>query len=352
MQLIEIADTEKWNDIIKKFSNYDIYYQPEYTKGFQIHGDGLPILFYFEGKNMKAVNVAMKRDISYDSRFLSHLNENSLFDITTPYGYGGFFFEGDLNKEELNNCLKEYEEVCLKENIVSEFVRFHPVLHNHISAEFLYNTSVIGKTVTVNLQSREQIWNDLHSKNRNVIRKAIKSGVQIYWGREESLFEQFIQMYNTTMERDQASNYYYFEQPFYKSILNDLKYSATMFYAVLEGSIIAMSIVLHSNRKLNYHLSATDRDYQRFAPTNLLLYEAACWGYENGFDTFHLGGGIGSKEDNLYKFKKAFNKNHDNDFAIGRKIFSEENNQDLIAIRKKSDPNFNENSEFFPTYRS
>jgi len=35
-----------------------------------------------------------------------------------------------------------------------------------------------------------------------------------------------------------------------------------------------------------------------------LLYEAACWGIENGYKTFHLGGGLGSREDSLYQFKK------------------------------------------------
>jgi len=28
---------------------------------------------------------------------------------------------------------------------------------------------------------------------------------------------------------------------------------------------------------MHYHLSATDREYRNLAPTNLLLYEAACW---------------------------------------------------------------------------
>ena len=65
-------------------------------------------------------------------------------------------------------------------------------------------------------------------------------------------------------------------------------------------------------------LVSSDREYQHFAPTNLLLYEVACWGCENGYKTFHLGGGLDSKEDSLYKFKSAFNRNSDNTFSIGR----------------------------------
>ena len=90
--------------------------------------------------------------------------------------------------------------------------------------------------------------------------------------------------------------------------------------------------------------------HSSLAATNLLLYEAASWGCENGFKTFHLGGGLGSKEDNLYKFKKAFNKNSDTYFSIGKKIFDQDKYNYLSKIRfdeKKHDPL----DPYFPTYR-
>ena len=67
-----------------------------------------------------------------------------------------------------------------------------------------------------------------------------------------------------------------------------------MFYAEHEGEIIAMSIILYDNNIMHYHLSGAKYEYRPLAPTNLLLFEAALWGYKQGFKSFHLGGGLGS----------------------------------------------------------
>jgi lipid II:glycine glycyltransferase (peptidoglycan interpeptide bridge formation enzyme) len=144
---------------------------------------------------------------------------------------------------------------------------------------------------------------------------------------------------------------------FYDSLLYDLKYNAIYFYAVYQDKIIAMSIVLLANGYMNYHLSASDRVYQHLAPTNLLLYEAACWGCEHGFSTFHLGGGVGSRADDLYQFKSSFNRNSDYSFSIGKKIFNQPVYEELVEIRvkeyTKADENLNRDvsTTFFPQYR-
>ncbi len=184
-----------------------------------------------------------------------------------------------------------------------------------------------------------------------MIRKAQKTGVEIFWGRSPEFYREFIQLYNATMERDNANAYYYFGEDFYSSILNDFKYNMLIFYALYQNKTIAMSLILFSNQQMHYHLSALNREYKHCAPTNLLLYEAACWGCENGYKTFHLGGGIGSNEDNLYKFKSGFNRNSNNTFEIGRKIFDTEQYDKLVAIRN-AEERINNKTSFFPKYRA
>jgi hypothetical protein len=347
---VKFDDPEKWDQIVKGFKNYDVYYLSDYVKAFNIHGDGEPTLFYYVDENIKAMNVVMKRDISLDKRFTGKIPSNTYFDTTTPYGYGGFLLEGEITEDSLNNLDNEYSSLCKKTGIISEFVRFHPVLNNGDDLESIYDITTLGETITVDLNSREQVWDNLTSKNRNMIRKANKSGVEIFWGRDPNLFNKFKGLYNATMDKDNAKDYYYFNSDFYNSVLNDLKYNSLIFYAVYEKRIIAMSMVLYSNEQLHYHLSASDREYQNLGPTNLLLYEAACWGSENGFKTFHLGGGLGSKEDSLFKFKKVFNKNSNTTFSIGRKIFNKETYEKLVKIRFL-DEAFNRETTFFPAYR-
>lgn len=350
LEIINIDESDKWDSMVKSFSNYDVYYLSGYTKAFKLHGDGDPTLIYYHDEEIRAINVVMIRYIAEDIRFKDKIESNSLFDITTPYGYGGFIIEGNSNDNNLKKFNKEYSDYCSSKNIISEFVRFHPVLKNSKINSEIYEVIDLGKTITMDLISKEQIWNDLSSKNRNVIRKAIKSGVEIYWGRSPELIDEFVPLYNATMNKDDATDYYYFNKEFYKSVLEDLRYNSLIFYALYDQKIISMSMILFGNDNMHYHLSASDREYQSLAATNLLLYEAACWGSENGYKSFHLGGGLGSKEDSLFKFKKAFNKNSETYFSIGRKIFDQEKYDELIEIRLQEDE-FDTDTTFFPKYR-
>lgn len=350
LSVITIDDSRQWNDIVKSFKYYDVYYLSEYTNAFRIHGDGEPILFYYEGKHIRAINVAMKRDVENDKNFSGEIPKGSYYDLVTPYGYGGFLIEGDKSDNKIKLINDEYSTYCKNNRIVSEFVRFHPILENHRRLDNIYDISALGKTVSVNLKSTEHIWNGFTSQNRNKIRKAKKLGVEVYLGRNPELFHKFIELYNATMDKDNAKDYYYFEEDFYKSVLDDLKYNSLIFYAVFVEKIVAMSIFIFANQQLHYHLSASDSEYRNVAPTNLLLYEAACWGCENGYYALHLGGGLGSKEDSLYKFKKAFNKDSDNDFFIGRRIFNKDRYDELVEIRSERD-DFGKITSFFPKYR-
>lgn len=342
IKLFTIEDKE-WDNIVAYFKEADIYYYRSYVRAFQIHGDGDPSLIYYKSGNVQAINVAMKREIILDGL------EEKLYDLSTPYGYGGLLFDKKIEQNDMEKFNREYVEFCKENKIVSEFVRFHPVNKNSLDCKKIYDVINLGKTVTMDLSSEEFIWSNIHSKNRNMIRKAQKNGIEIFCGRSPELFEKFRLMYNKTMEKDNAADYYYFSPEFYKSILNDLKNSALIFYAEQEGKIIAMSIILYSKGQLHYHLSASDIEYRNLAPTNLLLFDVAIWGSVNGYKTFHLGGGVGSHEDNLYKFKKSFYKGEDTQFSIGRKIFDAEKYKMLCNIRFKGETY--DNVSFFPQYR-
>lgn len=351
ISIITLDETEKWNQVVKSFKNYDIYYLSNYVKAFKIHGDGEPLLFFYEDENMSAINIVMKRDIATDERFTEELPPNTFFDISTPYGYGGFLIEGTINDDSLQALNYEYSSLCSAEGIISEIVRFHPVLNNGEDVNELYDVCKLGKTITVTLSSQNEIWNNLNTNKKRWIKKTTESGVKVYWGKSQELFNKFKTMYNETMKKNNAKEYYFFNEDFYKSILYDMEDYSSIFYAVYEEEIIGMVLAIYENGKIHHHFSSSDIKFQHLAPSNLLMYEIARWGNANGFNTFHLGGGVGSKEDSLYEFKKGFNKNSDTTFSIGKKIFNEEKYQYLMEMRKR-DCNFDKSSSFFPQYRA
>lgn len=344
LTVVTLEQHEQWDKIVKTFADYDIYWLSGYVKAFQIHGDGEPLLFYYDTKETRGINVVMKRDIAKSEKFIEKLPENTYFDFATPYGYGGWIIEGS----NTDNLFVEYEKWCINNNVISEFVRFHPIVKNHIIVSEKYDVIPLGYTVALDLSSSETIWANVTSKNRNMIRKAQKNGIKIYSGRYPEIYKTFREIYNATMDKDNADEYYYFLPEFYDSVCNDLPQNAQVFYALWEDRVIAASIMLTANGKMNYHLSGSVKEYSNLSPTNLLLYEAALWGCANGCKTLYLGGGVGSGEDSLFKFKKSFYRLDDlNRFHIGKKIFNKEKYDELVNMRSDS-----LNEGFFPKYRA
>lgn len=339
-----LEQAQQWDTVVRSFADYDTYYLSGYVRAFQLHGDGEPLLFHYEKNGTRGINVVMKRDVAKDPRFAGKLEENTYFDFSTPYGYGGWIIDGN----DTEALFAAYEAWCRRNGIISEFVRFHPVLENHKGKEPVYQVIPLGETVTMDLSSPETIWANIISKNRNMIRKAQKNGIRIYTGRYPEIYETFREIYNGTMDKDNADSYYYFSEEFYQSVLEDLPQNAQVFYAVLDGQVIAASIMLSCNGRMNYHLSGSLREYAHLAPSNLLLYEAALWGCANGCKTLYLGGGVGSGEDSLFKFKRAFYRGDDlYRFHIGKKIFIQET-YDLLVNMRQDLPE----SGFFPYYRA
>lgn len=342
IQLFDINQASQWDEIVRTFGEYDVYYLSGYVKTFMIHGDGNPYLIFYEDNGLRAIYVFMLR----------HTAKSGVFDSITPYGYGGVLFDGNVTEENQKAFWTAYLAEMKEIKIIDNFVRYHPVIANAVPMRGITNVIDLGKTIAMDLTSPEVIWDNIHSKNRNMIRKAEKNGIEIHHGRGLELFEDFRRIYNATMQKDNAEEYYYFGEKFYESIHNDLNDNYEMFWATYEGKIVAMAIMIFANGRLNYHLSGSDIKYRNLAPSNLLLYKAALWGYEKGMRTFHLGGGVGSGEDNLFKFKIAFNKNSDYQFSIGKEIFDQTQYDHLVKLRAESDVSFNIHSMFFPLYRS
>ncbi len=344
LSVYTIEQSTVWDNIVRAFEKHDTYWLSGYVKAFQIHGEGEPLLFYYNDESVKGINVVMKRDIAESHQFKGKLPTGVFFDLSTPYGYGGWLIEG----ENTQGLFAAYEAWCFDNGIISEFVRFHPVLENHMNKGDSYETVPLGLTVTMDLSSPETIWANITSKNRNVIRKAQKNGVKIYNGRYPEIFKEFREIYDKTMDKDNADKYYYFEDEFYESILNDLPYNSQVFYAVYDSKVIASAIFLTANNMINYHLSGARQEYYNLAATNLLLYEVALWGHYNGYKSLYLGGGVGSAEDSLFKFKKAFYRLDDpHGFVIGKKIFNQERYDELVKMRFDL-----KESNFFPKYRA
>ena len=350
LKVLGLDNEVLWRETVKSFARHDVYYLPEYTKAFRLHGDGSRGFIYYESGDTHAINVVMKRDIAEAAPFAGRLSQATCYDFATPYGYGGFLVEGDCSKAAMDRLNAAYTEYCLDNSVVSEFVRFHPLLNNQDGLDPLYRIIPMGRTVTMDLSSPGHPSPNMR-KSCATACKALRNNISVETGWSPELFVHFYNLYTETMQRTNAQPYYYFSQAFFECVHDTLADSAIVFYAVLEGQIIAMELLLYCNGKMHGHLQGSKDEYLYLGPIPLIVYSQALWGCENGYKELHLGGGVGSSEDGVFESKLKFNENTTIRFFIGHRIFDQEKYDKLLSLRNElcqTGPRHG----FFPEYRA
>lgn len=350
MNVIRVEQKEEWNKCIKSFKNWDVYYLNEYAKSLELHGDGIPILIYFASDNSRMAYIMMENDIADVSYFVNYIKKGKYIDWTTPYGYGGPLYAGEITENWIKSCWDELKTYAHKNNIISQFFRFHPLTQNQIGLENVLHVIYEKKTVYIDTSSENLIYTNMTPNNRNMVRKAKRLGVKIIWDYGERM-EKFEKIYKRTMEMHHADNYYNFSERYFSYIREEMKDYTVFFYVQYNNEIISSSIFFYNKNYMHYHLSGTLPEYRNLGAANLLLTEAAYWACERGIPKLHLGGGV-EKVDSLLRFKKHFNRNGEIDFCIGCNIFDENKFRDLVMLRKQQDASFDENQKYMILYRA
>ncbi|MDF1594430.1 MAG: peptidoglycan bridge formation glycyltransferase FemA/FemB family protein, partial [Desulfobacterales bacterium] len=185
------------------------------------------------------------------------------------------------------------------------------------------------------------------------IRKARKLGISIVEDKSFRQIDEFMQIYNETMERNAASANYFFPKEYYIELKKSFGESIKLFFAMLEDQAVSASMFFMTGRIIQYHLSGTRTEHLYLNGAKLIIDEIRLWGVQNGFSWLHLGGGVGSSEDSLFRFKAGFSKLRQ-PFQVVRKIANQEIYTELCSQRKKwakvNGYTLSE-SNFFPEYR-
>ena len=350
IELICHTDADRWNSIVDSYKMSDVYYRCEYAVSFMENEDGTPYLLNYVGQTGSLCYPIIEKDIAEFDKFKNIIPYGQYFDWNTPYGYGGPLSNVErFNDKEQEQFRKELFELARKRNVVSQFLRFHPMLQNQTVCSQAIENVYIKDTIYIDMDTEDDLMVQMDSKNRNLIRKAIKSGIEIKHDNGKYI-DEFMEIYKTTMDRDDARAFYYFPHSYYEYMKKHMSDETEYFYAFKDGVMVAASIFFYNDHVMHYHLSGNYVEYRTYAPTNLILYEAANWGRAQGIKALHLGGGVGV-EDSLFHFKKQFNKNGRIGFYIGRNIFDKEKYTELLNIRKEADSDFDLNNTYYIQYR-
>ena len=322
----------------------DLYFDNNYGKLYEKAENGRQEIFKFEDENGVISNQFIKREVPYK------VDGKTYFDLVSPYGYGGPVIEKlEGNKERL---IKDFEiafsDYCEKNNVICEFVRFHPLVKNYIDFESVYNPIYMRKTLVTNLKDYDDpVQMEFSKSARKNIRQAINKGVYYDIIESPKDLKEFKTIYYATMDRNNADDYYYFDDEYFENIIKYFGDNLILINAIFEGKTIASGIYFTYNKVIHIHLSGTLSEFLYLSPAYILRYALTIWGKKNGYELIHHGGGRSNDEnDGLYLFKKNFAKNEDRDFYIGKKIW---NNKIYDEICELSGTDKNE--KYFPAYR-
>lgn len=298
----------------------DIYFTPEYGKACEYSDSAEWELCQYKD----LIYVYLKRPIEHEGVVY--------YDLITPYGYSGFYYE---NKETFIEFIPIFREKAKERNYITEVLRQNPYLNiNIIDYDIITSKTIYG----IEINNFENYFeNILNGKKRNMYKKAIKHNFsfELVNMEENILQNNFIKLYNKNMEKVNASKYYYFNKNYFNS---QEKIDNAYLVNVKDNSknIIGSVIIYQYKNLIHYHLSCNNNS-SNCITDYLLISVLKNIGIGK---TFILGGGL-KDGDSLSKFKKKLS-NKEFKYTIYKNILNKKVYDKLSK---------NEVNDFFPCYR-
>lgn len=319
-----VGFAEHWNGYLDAIPArlQDLYFREEYVKLYETENEKACCFVYQDGGSVMLFPF-LRRAFEYKG--------NTCFDFETAYGYGGPV-SNDHNGEFMTAALQSMTDKAKEENYICGFTRFHPLLENWDCFEKVGRLIQDRKTIAIDLTGGiDAAWmNEIHTKNRNVIKKGEKNGLEFVVDNDFTYLKEFEELYNSTMDKLEADGFYYFA-PMYYDQLKDTIQNRFLGIVKYEGQVVAGAVFFYQLPYGHYHLAGSDKSFLKLSPNNFLLWEAAKELTNRGVEHFHLGGGTdGSVENSLYQYKRRFSK-HEYQFTLGKMIFNPTLYDDICA---------------------
>lgn len=340
-------DRERWEAVVAESPDTDVYFTAGYYGTFEAYEDAGARMFVYEEGGDRACFPF----------FLRRIGEEDLFDATTAYGYGGFLVperrrDDASYAEGLTAALDDY---YLRAGVVSEFVRFHPVLRTQTFAPV--ETHFVQPTIAVDTTAGPgEIWERYSGSQRRAVRKArqaelafeIRSGASAAPG----WLSEFSDLYLRTMRRVGAAEWYLFPETLLEEHARQMGGHVLQVSVHADSGMVAGALLLSWNGHLHYHLGASEADALHLRPNNWLFHRVIEWAHENGYASFHLGGGVHG-EDSLYRFKRGLDPTGRCEFHVGRRIIQPEVYRELADAWREAVPEeATFDPDYFPLYRA
>ena len=272
-------------------------------------------------------------------------------DAISPYGYPCPL----LNTAEAHDAARliaHVPEALREHSLLSAFIRLHPLIASPLEA--LADAGMLvhhGPTVWIDLtEPVEEMWRQTRGSDRNRMNKLRRGGYAARIDPSWDRIDAFVALYNETMDYLHASSGYYYDRAYFEALKRAL--DGRLHLCLVEGpddEVVSAGVFSEIGGLVQFHLSGTRSDHRRTSPSRLMIDHVRRVLKGHGASRFHLGGGVGAKEDSLYEFKRGFSK-HRASFHSWRVLGDPTRYEEAERAAQRAGAK-DEGGDFFPAYR-
>ncbi|WP_313638021.1 hypothetical protein [Paenibacillus sp.] len=244
--VLNSSHSEEWDAYLNQMERKDIYFSADFFRLFEDDDYQQAELFVFKQGDQLIIYPYLLRSISHLPAIIQLGLEGEWYDISTPYGYGGPISNvppGAERTELYRQFSEAFTEYCKAKRIMTEFVRFHPLIgnateyQNGLTTELNRNTAYMDLTVG----SESGLIQNYGSNHKRNIRKTKSSPLTIRKSDLRDRIEVFTELYYGTLNDLQADSFYYFPQKFIEDTSRLLDGRVELFEAMDGEKTVAAS---------------------------------------------------------------------------------------------------------------
>lgn len=353
MEVLGTVDRDEWLAVLRECGAHDFYHLPQYHALAEHQGEGEGRLFVFrENGNVIALPLMLR---PLDGIPAIDLKGERHFDGSSVYGYAGPLSScNHMSEVTVSHFQSALQEQLQTMRVVTAFSRLHPLFNQQRMLVGIGECRLHGQTVSMDLAlPPESQIAQYRSGHKASIKKLHREGIVCMRDETKRHLPEFIRIYHETMRRVNADETYFFGDDYFLKLADGLGDMLNLFVVMAGDTVAAGGLFILCDGILQYHLSGARSEFQSASPTTAMLDAARVWGNQIGARVLHLGGGVGSRQDSLFRFKAGFSDSR-HDFGTWRWIVMPDLYRELSDGRKRlNESNGAEaaSADFFPAYR-
>ena len=346
-QLSTVEEINKFRQLVNCIDSHNPFFKPELFQAGQNSDELIHYFVYYEDEYPLIIMCFYLRAVHIKGQ------PTNFQDACSPYGYNGPLFQSKIDSKSIKSFWDMVDEWYIKNNVVAEFMRFS-LTQNHLGYTGIAIPTL--NNVCGKILPEEQQWTNFKRKVRNNFRRAQKEGLTFemhYKNVSKKTLADFHSIYISTMQRNMATDYYYFPESYFANYIENNPSNAAVAVVSYKNIPISVEFVLLSNDTVFSYLGGTKAEYFHTRPNDFLKINVLDWGRKMGKKCYVLGGGR-QNGDALYKYKKDFfQKDDDLIYYTGRKIVLPKIYNKLVnrSVGNNAATNHTIEDGYFPLYR-